>query len=205
MYRAASSETFERLFQTAVSLVRKAGYEGVTVSQITQEAGVSKGNFFNYFPTKAHVLSESLRRSVDSAFEAVRLQGVAGAEAILVFSRVLAEVLATDRVVTEALVFHLSGLPTSPGGAQVMVREEERIRSWLEARLDEALPVSVPLVPADPGTLAFLLTWTILGTSDEWVRSEADREALQGMISGRVEFLLDSVGLPTDTDGGGPS
>jgi AcrR family transcriptional regulator len=198
MHQPAPAETFERLYQTAVSLVRELGYDNVSVSNITHEIGIAKGTFFNYFPTKDHVLSEALHRSVESAFSAARLQGFTGTEAILAFSRTLARHLSEERVLTEALVSRLSGLPTPAGRGQDVVREEERVRSWLEARLEEALPVSVPLVPADLGVVAFLLTWSIHGTLDEWVRSEAAPEALQGMITDRVEFLLASVGLPAD-------
>jgi AcrR family transcriptional regulator len=205
MYRPAPAETFERLYQAAISLVRERGYDDVSVSNVTHETGLAKGTFFNYFPTKAHVLSEALHRSVESAFTAARLQNLRGTEAILAFSIALASHLSGERVLTEALVSRLSGLPTLAGMGQDAIREEERVRSWLEARLEEALPISVPLVPADSGVVAFLLTWAIHGTLDEWVRSAAAPEALQGMITDRVEFLLASVGLSADPIRGGSS
>ena len=205
MHRPAPAETFERLYQAAISLVLERGYDDVSVSNVTCETGLAKGTFFNYFPTKAHVLSEALHRSVESAFAAARLQDLNGTEAILAFSIALANHLSGERVLTEALVSRLSTLPTPAGRRQDAVREEERVRSWLEARLEEALPISVPLVPADPGVVAFLLTWAIYGTLDEWVRSAAAPEALQGMITDRVEFLLSSVGLSADPIRGGTS
>ena len=205
MHRPAPAETFERLYQAAISLVRERGYDDVSVSNVTHVTGIAKGTFFNYFPTKAHVLSEALHRSVESAFTAARLQDLNGTEAILAFSIALARHLSGERVLTEALVSRLSALPTPAGRGQDAVREEERVRSWLEARLEEALPISVPLVPADPGVVAFLLTWAIYGTLDEWVRSAAAPEALQGMITDRVEFLLSSVGLSADQIRGGTS
>ncbi|MGG6432254.1 TetR/AcrR family transcriptional regulator [Anoxybacillus sp. D401a] len=44
------------LQQTALQLFQKQGYEQTTVLQITNEAGVAKGTFFNYFRTKEEVL-----------------------------------------------------------------------------------------------------------------------------------------------------
>ena len=49
-------ERKERLYEAALSLFRGQGYETTTVDQITRQAGLAKGTFFNYFPTKDAVL-----------------------------------------------------------------------------------------------------------------------------------------------------
>jgi AcrR family transcriptional regulator len=49
-------ERKERLYEAALSLFRGQGYEMTTVDQITRQAGLAKGTFFNYFPTKDAVL-----------------------------------------------------------------------------------------------------------------------------------------------------
>lgn len=46
----------DRLYDVALALFRQQGYEQTTVDQITREAGLAKGTFFNYFPTKDAVL-----------------------------------------------------------------------------------------------------------------------------------------------------
>jgi AcrR family transcriptional regulator len=46
----------ERLLNASLELFREKGYEQTKVSDITQAAGVAKGTFFNYFPTKERVL-----------------------------------------------------------------------------------------------------------------------------------------------------
>src|SRR5256885_11018034 len=51
-----SAELRERLFRAALSLFAKKGYAETTVEDITQEADLGKGTFFNYFPSKEHVL-----------------------------------------------------------------------------------------------------------------------------------------------------
>jgi AcrR family transcriptional regulator len=52
----AKSERRERLYEAALALFRTQGYETTTVDQITRQAGLAKGTFFNYFPTKDAVL-----------------------------------------------------------------------------------------------------------------------------------------------------
>src|SRR6478735_9212403 len=49
-------ETKKRIQKAAISLFQQQGYQKTTVSQITHEAGVAKGTFFNYFKTKEEVL-----------------------------------------------------------------------------------------------------------------------------------------------------
>jgi AcrR family transcriptional regulator len=51
-----SAELRERLFRAALALFGKEGYAQTTVEDITEAADVGKGTFFNYFPTKEHIL-----------------------------------------------------------------------------------------------------------------------------------------------------
>jgi AcrR family transcriptional regulator len=47
-----------RLFRSALTLFAAHGFAATTVEEITQAADVAKGTFFNYFPTKEHLLME---------------------------------------------------------------------------------------------------------------------------------------------------
>jgi AcrR family transcriptional regulator len=49
--------TRERLLRAALRLFAERGYLETTVEDITDAADVGKGTFFNYFPTKEHVLA----------------------------------------------------------------------------------------------------------------------------------------------------
>lgn len=51
------AEIRNRLFQAALPLFAKKGYFDTTVEDITEAADVGKGTFFNYFPTKEHILA----------------------------------------------------------------------------------------------------------------------------------------------------
>src|SRR5213082_2643348 len=52
-----SAEIRERLFRSALGLFAKKGFFSTTVEDITEAADVGKGTFFNYFPSKEHVLT----------------------------------------------------------------------------------------------------------------------------------------------------
>jgi AcrR family transcriptional regulator len=51
-----SIELRERLFRAALDLFAKQGFAETTVEDITNAADVGKGTFFNYFPSKDHIL-----------------------------------------------------------------------------------------------------------------------------------------------------
>jgi AcrR family transcriptional regulator len=51
-----SAEIRERLFRAALDLFARKGFAETTVEDITNAADVGKGTFFNYFPSKDHIL-----------------------------------------------------------------------------------------------------------------------------------------------------
>src|SRR5208283_3668603 len=51
-----SIELRERIFRAALDLFAKQGFAETTVEDITNAADVGKGTFFNYFPSKDHIL-----------------------------------------------------------------------------------------------------------------------------------------------------
>src|ERR1700685_1655965 len=50
-------ETRERIYRAALQIFAERGYLETTVEDITEAADVGKGTYFNYFPTKEHVLA----------------------------------------------------------------------------------------------------------------------------------------------------
>jgi len=84
-------ETRERIFRAALELFAERGFLATAVEDITEAADVGKGTFFNYFPTKEHILDalgelqlaklEAFANRADSQELSIRqlLRGAAGA------------------------------------------------------------------------------------------------------------------------------
>lgn len=49
-------ETFNRIVNVALDLFSEKGYEATSVSEIAEAAGIGKGTFFYYFPSKDNLL-----------------------------------------------------------------------------------------------------------------------------------------------------
>src|SRR5213595_1705224 len=70
-----SAEIRERLFRAALTLFAKKGFTETTVEDITEAADVGKGTFFNYFPSKDHILlafCEMQLGKLEAAIDAAR-------------------------------------------------------------------------------------------------------------------------------------
>lgn len=55
-FRRLPSGKKERIYRTAVELFGEYGYDGLSVDRLCDQAGISKGSFFQYFPSKSHLL-----------------------------------------------------------------------------------------------------------------------------------------------------
>src|SRR6202046_380930 len=69
-------ETRERIYRAALQIFAERGYLETTVEDITEAADVGKGTFFNYFPTKEHVLAtygEQRVAAIESALKKAQL------------------------------------------------------------------------------------------------------------------------------------
>jgi len=73
-----STEIRERLFSASLSLFAQKGFAETTVEDITEAADVGKGTFFNYFPSKDHILlafGEMQLLKLEAAIELARKTG----------------------------------------------------------------------------------------------------------------------------------
>src|SRR5260370_40117803 len=73
-----SMEIRERLFRAALELFDQKGFVETTVEDITEAPDVGKGTFFNYFPSKDHILlafGEMQLSKLEAAIEMARRTG----------------------------------------------------------------------------------------------------------------------------------
>lgn len=125
--RASSRET---IAEAACELFLESGYEGTSIAEIAQRAGVSRSSFFNYFSSKSDVLWSGFDERLDHAVAALS-EPEAGADSMRV-EEVLAAILQGLEPDPLALAF---------GNARAMGLEEElqRESALRQGRLAAAL------------------------------------------------------------------
>lgn len=65
-------ETRNKIFEVAGRLFKENGFENTTVDEITREAEIGKGTFFNYYPTKEALLVDFVRQKEELVYDLVR-------------------------------------------------------------------------------------------------------------------------------------
>ena len=55
-FRRLAPDKKELIYSASIDLFGKYGYSGLAVDQLCREAAISKGSFFQYFPSKSHLL-----------------------------------------------------------------------------------------------------------------------------------------------------
>ncbi len=54
-FRKLTPDKKSRIYHTAVTLFAEYGYDGLSVDMVCEKASISKGSFFQYFPSKSHL------------------------------------------------------------------------------------------------------------------------------------------------------
>jgi AcrR family transcriptional regulator len=182
-----SLELRERLFRAALDLFAKKGFAETTVEDITNSADLGKGTFFNYFPSKEHILlafSEMQLAKLQAAVEQARRTS----EPMPKFLRSLGERMTQEptrnpAIVRAILQAYLSSTPVREAmldlQKRVLALHSEMIQLGQqrgEIRDDlPALEIAQVFRQAIFGTL---LIWTLYGDGSLLPRMESNFEVL---------------------------
>ncbi len=188
-----SRETRERLFRAAMNLFRDHGFQKTTVEDITEAADVGKGTFFNYFPSKEHVL------------------GVLGEIQLAKYEKALG--LAREQTSREGLRWLYHALPAEAGSSPKMVRSmltvfltSEAVREFLTAGLARARGRLVVMfeeaqrraeIPSHPKPedLAFRFQQSLFGSMLLWTL-QTPTPPLEGWLDSGFDFYWSAVTVP---------
>lgn len=126
LYQQQREKVAQSILNTSIDLFRKHGYEKTTIDMITQEVGVAKGTFYNFFVSKRDVLMKWAaqvfkRLDFRSAFSAqrnfehnmfvmVRLLSSYIKEDYVLFAGFLKELFAEQGLSEEASSFDFAGI-----------------------------------------------------------------------------------------------
>lgn len=150
--------------RAVLMLAQERGYEGVTVEEISHEAGISPRTFFNYFPTKeAAVVGDVPRLPSAEAMDA--FVHADGSQSVLDGIRDLLAGTADNEAKAEERDIHLlrrSLLKENPQLFSLRMASMRQLEADLVALVERRLVADDPRRAADPDTVhsrARLLTY----------------------------------------------
>lgn len=185
------AETRERLYRCALQLFAERGFFNTTVEDITEAADVGKGTFFNYFPTKEHVLGVLAEIQLRKAGEALQT-ALAGKEQVRdVLSRFFhraAEEPARSRELTRSLLPVLVGSPTVRKGAAHAMAKGRQMLARIFTLGQERREVGRAREPAE---LANLFQQQFIGTLMLWAMQ--DEGKLQPRLDASIKHFWAAV------------
>src|ERR1700751_2630286 len=186
-----SAELRERLFRAALALFGKKGFAQTTVEDITEAADVGKGTFFNYFPTKEHILMAFCEMQLGKLEAIVRdaqqsdlpMQGVLR----MLVLRMTEEPIRNPAIVRALLLANLSSVHVR--GA--MLRIHDRNRALLGKLIRHGQERSEIRTDLPAEEIAQVWRQTIFGTLLFW--SLAGDHTLTERIETSIRLLWDGI------------
>ncbi|GIQ69031.1 hypothetical protein XYCOK13_18550 [Xylanibacillus composti] len=205
------NQTKDKIYQASMRLFLTQGFEDTTLEQITKEAGVAKGTFFNHFPSKDAILTYLCEQMVSSMGHKVkaRLNGIESAQSKLVhLFRLLATINENEQqrlklIAGKLLPFQTDQAQASPYPAfmlelikEIMEEGRENGEFWHGAHPEHA---------------AHALTGVYLYTTIQWIHGQLAQPlemallnrlhvALNGITQQREEFSMEAYEVQQSYD-----
>ncbi len=184
-----SRQTVDALLQGAARVLMRDGYDRASTNRIAEEAGVSIGSLYQYFPTKEALVAALIEREVESQFHVVssRLAEVMDAPLETAVRELVEAVVDAHRLhpkLHRVLTEEVPRVGALKRIVELEAKTAELLVAGLALRRDEVRPQNLELA-------AFLLVHAVEGVvhgavnyHPEHIENEALVEELSRMILG---------------------
>jgi AcrR family transcriptional regulator len=183
-------ETRHRIFHAAIDLFRKQGFEQTTVDDITEQADVAKGTFFNYFRRKDAVLaylSENRLQAIEEDAEAFLAEARPAREKLMELYSTAASAYEEDRELSRYVLVELMTRMFSPTEEVVMRWHEQIVRLVTQGQENGELRRDLA-----PLRVEAVLTGLYYATLYEWV-CRADSFSPVEELRARLTLALEGI------------
>jgi AcrR family transcriptional regulator len=186
-------EMRERLYETAIRLISKHGYEATTLRAVADSAGVSVGLLYKYFPNKRAIVVELYDRlSAEFVSRVGEAKSGKWRDRFLFALKTSFDVLGPHRSTLAALIPVLVGDPDEGVFAESAASSRLRVEKIFHAAVTGATDVPAPKVAAALGRLLYLLHLSVILW---WLLDRSPKQrATQGLIA-LLQRILPSAAL----------
>ncbi len=181
--------TRKQLYEAALWLFERQGFEATTVQDITERADTGKGTFFHHFPTKDHVLADyfdAFNTRLLNSWDRIRKKEASDR---LLAAMVLGAKLAQKESKLGRVL--LGRFFVSPALLASDQRNEERLVAWLTELIQQGIVAGEFRKDTDLANLIHLIVSNLSSTVRDYVLFGGSNPA--SLIEQRTRLLLRAV------------
>ncbi len=190
-------ETKNRIFEVSGKLFKEKGFESTTIDEITKEAGIAKGTFFNYFPTKESLVfyfAEQKAELIYGLTEKEAIKHLHTKERIKKLLVALAESYENDKELTKLLFFEYRRyIEDSRNNPDKGRKPHYRLIKVLLDLLQEGIKKREVKESTDTIMAAEILNAIYFHTLMMWLKSE-NQLSFSRNISVKIDLLFEGIG-----------
>ncbi|CAG0962459.1 MAG: TetR/AcrR family transcriptional regulator [Candidatus Methanoperedens sp.] len=185
-------ETKNKILEVSGRLFKEKGIENTTVDEITREAGIGKGTFFNYFPSKTALLLYFVELKEELTYSQIKHEtrrSIPTKEKIkntLVF---VAKTNEKDKELTKMFVFEY----LRHYGVRQDERKSSRLSNILYSLIEEGLKKGDVKNNIEVKKAADIISAIYFHSLMEWLWSETDYSFSED-ISGKIDMIIEGIG-----------
>jgi len=182
-----------RLYEVALGLFAKHGYETTTLRDVANEAGVSVGLLYRYFPSKRAIVIELYDElSADYARQAAEMRAGKWRDRFLFALRTSLEVLEPHRTALRALIPVLVGDPEEGLFTKSAAFSRVRVQRVFEDAVVGAADAPPEVLARALGRLLYLVHLAVLLW---WLLEKSARQRATATLVHLVQQMLPSASL----------
>lgn len=184
-------ETRNKIFEVSGRLFKEKGIENTTVDEIVKEAGIGKGTFFNYFPSKTALLLHFAQQKEELTYSQIKkesLKTISTREKIkntLVF---VAKTNEKDKELTKTFVFEYM----RHYGSSQDERKSQGLSNILYSLIEDGIKKEDLKSTIDANKAAQIISAIYFHSLVEWLWSKIDY-SFSDDISGKIDMVFDGI------------
>jgi len=182
-------ETKKNIFEIAGRLFKEKGYDNTTIDEITKEAGIGKGTFFNYFPSKEALLQDFIKQKEELVFDILKDQlprNISTKDKIKNILVLVAKSNENDRELTKLFVFEHMKHYGQEERKSTSLNQLIQVIFENSAKTEE-FKIDIDLKMA-AGNIAAIYFYSLM----EWLWSKDDY-SLSKDISNRIDMIFEGI------------
>jgi AcrR family transcriptional regulator len=179
-------------------MFKEKGFENTTIDEITKEAGIAKGTFFNYFPTKESLFSyfrEQKEEFIVSIMQEQMLLDIPSREKIRKFLVLVAEYYEKDKELLRLLAFeHKKLVMSSDQKPSSGKQKHERFINMITDLIDEGILKSEIRSGIDSKIAAETIYAVYFHSLMVWLHSD-NNYSFSKNISSKIDIIFEGIGV----------